>query len=194
MESDGAAKEQEAALAAGRISVERPRAGSRGSVASINVSFPGGVPKRPIDRTRITHSGLVGDGQRTKAPIHGGPDKAVCIYGIEQMGRVNADGHHLYPGAIGENLTIAGLELGGLAAGDALRIGDEANGPIIALTEYANPCKNIAASFEDWRIARISAKVRPEDSRWYARVLREGEVAVGDPVELLDPAATMGHR
>ena len=49
-------------------------------------------------------------------------------------------------------------------------------------------------SFEDWQIARVSAKVRPEDSRWYARVLREGEVVTGDPVELLDPAAKMGHR
>lgn len=194
MESGRKSSEDDAVPASGFTAVKRPVFGSRGLVASINVSFPGGVPKRPIDRTRITHSGLVGDGQRTKAPIHGGPDKAVCIYGIEQMGRVNADGHHLYPGAIGENLTIAGLELGGLAAGDALRIGDKASGPIIALTEYAAPCKNIAAAFEDWRIARISAKVRPEDSRWYARVLREGEVAVGDPVELLDPAATMEHR
>ena len=194
MESDEARTVNEATLASRRIAVVHPQVGSRGSVVSINVSFPGGVPKRPIDRTHITTNGLVGDGQRTKAPIHGGPDKAVCLYGIEQMRRVNADGHHLYPGAIGENLTIAGLELGGLSAGDALRIGNEASGPIIALTEYADPCKNIAASFEDWRIARVSAKVRPEDSRWYARVLREGEVVTGDQVELLDPAATMGHR
>ena len=181
-------------LAVSRRTFDRPATGSRGAVASINVSFPGGVPKRPIDRTRITVSGLVGDGQRTKAPVHGGPDKAVCLFGLEQIHRVNADGHHLYPGAIGENITVAGLELGGLAAGDALLIGDAESGPIIELTEYANPCKNIAASFEDWRIARVSAKVRPEDSRWYARVLREGEVVTGDQVELLDPAATMGHR
>ena len=92
--------------------IDRPATGSRGAIASINVSFPGGVPKRPIDRTRITVSGLVGDGQRTKAPVHGGPEKAVCLYGLEQIRRVNADGHHLYPGAIGENLTIVGLELG----------------------------------------------------------------------------------
>jgi MOSC domain-containing protein YiiM len=181
-------------LIASRRTFQHPASGSRGAVASINVSFPGGVPKRPIDRTRITKRGLVGDGQRTKAPVHGGPDKAVCLFGLEQIRRVNADGHHLYPGAIGENLTVAGLELGGLTAGDALLIGDAQSGPIIELTEYANPCKNIAASFEDWRIARVSAKVRPEDSRWYARVLREGEVVTGDQVELLDPAATMGHR
>lgn len=180
-------------LAAGRREVARLTAGSRGQIASINVSHPGGVPKRPIDRTTITTRGLVGDGQRTKEPVHGGPEKAVCLFGVEQIRRVNADGHHLYPGAIGENLTVSGLDLGGLASGDRLRIGDPASGPIIQLSDPAAPCKNIAGSFEDWRIARVSHKVRPEDSRWYARVLREGPVVSGDPIELLGAADTIGQ-
>ena len=180
-------------LAAGRREITRLTAGSRGQIASINVSHPGGVPKRPIDRTVITTRGLVGDGQRTKEPVHGGPEKAVCLFGVEQIQRVNADGHHLYPGAIGENLTVSGLDLGGLASGDRLRIGDPASGPIIQLSDPAAPCKNIAGSFEDWRIARVSHKVRPEDSRWYARVLREGPVVSGDPIELLGAADTIGQ-
>ena len=180
-------------LAAGRREVARLTAGSRGQIASINVSHPGGVPKRPIDRTLITTRGLIGDGQRTKEPVHGGPEKAVCLFGVEQIRRVNADGHHLYPGAIGENLTLSGLDLGGLASGDQLRIGDPASGPIIQLSDPAAPCKNIAGSFEDWRIARVSHKVRPEDSRWYARVLREGPVVSGDPIELLGAADTIGQ-
>ena len=180
-------------LAAGRREVARLTAGSRGQIASINVSHPGGVPKRPIDRTLITTRGLIGDGQRTKEPVHGGPEKAVCLFGVEQIRRVNADGHHLYPGAIGENLTLSGLDLGGLASGDQLRIGDPASGPIIQLSDPAAPCKNIAGSFEDWRIARVSHKVRPEDSRWYARVLREGPVVSGDPIELLSAADTIGR-
>jgi MOSC domain-containing protein YiiM len=180
-------------LAAGRREVARLTAGSRGQIASINVSHPGGVPKRPIDRTTITTRGLIGDGQRTKEPVHGGPEKAVCLFGVEQIRRVNADGHHLYPGAIGENLTVSGLDLGGLASGDRLRIGDPATGPIIQLSDPAAPCKNIAGSFEDWRIARVSHKVRPEDSRWYARVLREGPVVSGDPIELLGAADTIGQ-
>ena len=180
-------------LAAGRHVVPRLIAGSRGQIVSINVSHPGGVPKRPIDRTVITTRGLIGDGQRTKEPVHGGPEKAVCLFGVEQIRRVNADGHHLYPGAIGENLTLSGLDLGGLASGDQLRIGDPASGPIIQLSDPAAPCKNIAGSFEDWRIARVSHKVRPEDSRWYARVLREGPVVSGDPIELLGAADTIGR-
>jgi MOSC domain-containing protein YiiM len=186
--------DEERGFAAGRVLIPRARPGARGQIASVNVSFPGGVPKRPIARTTIGTLGLAGDGQRSKPPVHGGPSKAVCLYGVEQIGRVNADGHDLYPGALGENLTLSGLDLGGLAAGDTLRIGDTAGGPIIELTEPAAPCKNIATCFSDWRIARVSAKVRPEDTRWYARVLREGPVQSGDPVELLDPAATIAAR
>jgi MOSC domain-containing protein YiiM len=180
-------------LAAARREIPRPLAGSAGLVSSINVSHPGGVPKRPVDRTTITIRGLIGDGQRTKEPVHGGPEKAVCLFGVEQIARVNADGHHLYPGAIGENLTVSGLDLGGLREGDRLRIGPAESGPIIQLSEPAAPCKNIAGSFEDWRIARVSHKVRPEDSRWYARVLREGPVVTGDRIELLGAADTIGQ-
>ena len=180
-------------LAAARREIPRPPAGSSGLISSINVSHPGGVPKRPIDRTVITNRGLIGDGQRTKAPIHGGPEKAVCLFGVEQIARVNADGHHLYPGAIGENLTVSGLDLGGLQKGDRLRIGSRVDGPIIQLSGPAAPCKNIAGSFEDWRIARVSHKVRPEDSRWYARVLREGPVVTGDRIELLGATDTIGQ-
>jgi MOSC domain-containing protein YiiM len=194
MSDHGAPGERDEGLAAGRLEVPRARIGARGAVASVNVSFPGGVPKGPIARTTIGRLGLAGDGQRTKPPTHGGTEKAVCLFSLEQIARVNADGHDLYPGAIGENLTVAGLDLGGLAAGDVLAIGSRADGPVIQLTEPANPCKNIAASFAGWRIARVSATVRPEDSRWYARVLREGAVAVGDAIELLDPAATIASR
>ena len=91
MVQSGSSTEEDRRLAEARLALSRPSSGSRGAVASINVSFPGGVPKRPIDRTRITVSGLVGDGQRTKAPVHGGPDKAVCLFGLEQIRRVNAD-------------------------------------------------------------------------------------------------------
>ena len=96
--SEGDQERQIDDLAAARREIPRPLAGSAGLVSSINVSHPGGVPKRPIDRTTITIRGLIGDGQRTKEPVHGGPEKAVCLFGVEQIARVNADGHHLYPG------------------------------------------------------------------------------------------------
>jgi MOSC domain-containing protein YiiM len=150
-----------------------------GRIASVNVS-PAGVPKLPIIGAWVGSLGLAGDGHAEPAPSHGGPSKAVSLYSVESIARVAADGHIAFPGAYGENLTLEGIELGSLAAGDRLAIGH--GGLLIELTEHAAPCQTIAHWFAERRIARISPKLYPEDSRWYARVLAEGPVAAGDLV------------
>ncbi len=154
-----------------------------GSVASINIS-PGGVPKLPVDEVWVGKLGLAGDGHTEPVPDHGGPDKAVSIYSLESIARVAADGHQAFPGAYGENLTLSGIELGDLAAGDRLRIGDR--GLTIEIVEHAQPCQTIGHWFVDRRIARISGKTNPADARWYARVLTEGPMRTGDAVEQVD--------
>ena len=42
--------------------------------------------------------------------------------------------------------------------------------------------------FLEGRTGRISARSRPEDARWYARVVEEGDVTPGDPVRLIRTA------
>ncbi|HLE58868.1 MAG TPA: MOSC domain-containing protein [Candidatus Limnocylindria bacterium] len=159
-----------------------------GRIASVNVS-PGGVPKLPIDGAWVGTLGLEGDGHTEPVPSHGGPDKAVSLFSVESIARVAADGHTAFPGAYGENLTLSGIELGSLTAGDRLAIGH--GGLLIELTGHAAPCQTLAHWFVERRIARISPKVHPEDSRWYARVLAEGPVAAGD---LVRPMAGGTHE
>jgi len=151
-------------------------------IASVNVS-PGGVPKLPIEGAWVGRMGLAGDGHNEPEPSHGGPDQAVCLYSIESIDRVAADGHSAFPGAFGENLTLEGMELVTLTSGDRLAIGDE--GLVIQLTKRSEPCQTIAHWFVDRRIARIGSPTHPEDARWYARVLHEGPVRAGDRVERL---------
>jgi MOSC domain-containing protein YiiM len=105
---------------------------------------------------------------------------------MESIERVAANGHRAFPGAFGENLTLEGIELGDLRAGDRLAIG--ADGLVIELTAHAAPCQTIAHWFVERRIARISPKTNPQDARWYARVVAEGSVAVGDGVTVERPA------
>ena len=162
--------------------------GDAGIVATVNVNS-GGVPKPPIDGTRILALGLEGDGHDEPEPIHGGAIAAVSLYAQEAIERVRGDGHAAFPGAYGENLTLLGIDWAALRAGDRLALGDEAAGALIELTEYAAPCQTIAHWFERRRIARISHKVNPEDARWYARVLREGPVAPGMTVRRIAGAA-----
>lgn len=157
-----------------------------GRVASVNVS-PGGVPKRPVPRAWVERSGLDTDAHWEPEPMHGGPDQAVCIYTLESIARVAADGHRAFPGAFGENLTLEGIELEALRPGDRLAVGD--GGLVLEITAHAAPCQTIAHWFVERRIARISPKTYPADARWYARVIGEGPVVVGDRVEVTSAAS-----
>jgi MOSC domain-containing protein YiiM len=162
-----------------------PAGPSTGLVLSVNVS-PGGVPKRPIAGARLHWRGLEGDAHSKPEPIHGTPAQAACLYAIEAIERVRTDGHQAFPGAYGENLTLAGLDWAGLRRGDRMRIGSA--GPLIELTDYATPCDTQARWFVDGRYGRISARAHPEDARWYAAVLEEGFIAAGDEVLLIRTA------
>jgi MOSC domain-containing protein YiiM len=149
-----------------------------GKIVQINVNPKGGVPKYRVLSTRLGFNNVEGDKQRfTK--IHGGPERAVCLFSYEVIQQLQDEGHPIDCGTTGENLTISGLDWSTLASGDELRIGDEAR---LELTRPTTPCKNIAASFIDGDFDRISHKKSPAETRWYARVLREGKVCEGDAV------------
>jgi MOSC domain-containing protein YiiM/SAM-dependent methyltransferase len=172
-----------------RLSVARraaPVPGREGLVASVNRN-DGGVPKLPIDGTRVGRLGLEGDGHHEPEPIHGGVDQAICLYAQEAIERVRADGHQAFPGSYGENLTLLGIDWAALQPGDRLAVGDPDTGPLLELTKPATPCQSQAHWFTEARIGRISHKVHPEDARWYARVLREGDVAPRMAVRIIAP-------
>jgi MOSC domain-containing protein YiiM len=149
------------------------------SVHSINVSN-GGVPKAARPSARITVGGVEGDRQRDLR-YHGGADRAVCVYSLELIEALQTEGHSIEPGSIGENLTLVGLDWVTMAPGTRLEIGTVT----LEVTKPAFPCRKIADSFRVRDFSVISAKVRPGWSRFYCRVLREGVVAVGDPVRLV---------
>jgi len=146
-------------------------------VAQINVSS-GGVPKRPVGSARVTVDGVEGDRQRDRRH-HGGPERAVCLYPLELIEALRAEGHPIAPGLIGENLTVRGLDWSTVVPGAHLRVGADV---LLQITRYAGPCANIAAAFADGDYARVSHARHPGWSRLCARVRRGGLVTVGDAV------------
>lgn len=158
-----------------------PISPATGIVVSVNTS-PGGVPKRPIGSGTVNLRGVDGDRHSKPEPIHGTPEQAICLFPFEAIDRIRADGHMAFPGAYGENITVAGLQWTNLRMGDRLRVGEA--GPLLQLTDFATPCATQARWFVDEKIGRISARAYPEDARWYAAVLEEGPVAAGDEVRL----------
>ncbi|HEX8352077.1 MAG TPA: MOSC domain-containing protein [Pyrinomonadaceae bacterium] len=154
---------------------------SEGRIFQLNVSG-GGVPKLAVREAVLTPGGLEGDRQRNLR-LHGGPERAVCLYALEHVLALQAEGHPIFPGSVGENLTLVGLDWSRLAPGARLALGEAS---LVEVTSYTSPCKIIAASFIDGDFKRISQKLRPGLSRLYARVLRPGRLSVGDRVRILN--------
>jgi MOSC domain-containing protein YiiM len=151
-----------------------------GRIAQISVS-PGGVPKRPVEAAEVTASGVAGDAQRNLRH-HGGPERAVCLFALEAIRALQAEGHPIEPGHIGENLTLEGIDWTAVTPGARLLLGEDV---LLEVTRYTSPCMNIRASFRGGDYARVSQKQHPGASRVYARVVRTGTVRRGDPVRLL---------
>jgi MOSC domain-containing protein YiiM len=155
----------------------------KGRIVQINIS-PGGVPKTPVATARVGALGLEGDAHRD-TENHGGPERAVCLYAMEAIRALQAEGHPIVPGAIGENVTVEGLDWGALVPGGHLRLGGDV---VLQVTGYTSPCRNIAAAFRGGHYARVSQKRAPGWSRVYARVVTPGTIRQGDPVHLLTEA------
>jgi MOSC domain-containing protein YiiM len=150
-------------------------------VYQINLS-DGGVPKRPVLEAVIATTGVEGDRQRN-LNVHGGLDRALCLFSQDLIERLQDEGHSIDAGSSGENLTIAGLEWEKLKLGDQLQVGPDVQ---LEITSYTAPCDQNARWFRDRDIKRISQKKNPGWSRLCAKVLREGRVRPGDAVEILE--------
>jgi len=153
---------------------------TQGRIFQINIS-PGGVPKLAVRQAQVTPLGLEGDQHRNMVN-HGGPERALCLYSLERIQALQAEGHPVFPGSVGENLTLSGMDWEQMTPGVRLRLGQQV---LLEITNYTTPCSNIQASFAGQEIGRILQSKNPGWSRVYARVLNEGELTVGDGATLV---------
>jgi len=93
-----------------------------GRIVRISVSC-GGVPKTAVAAARVTPLGLEGDAHRD-TENHGAPERAVCLYAMEAIRGVQAEGHTIVPGAIVENVTIEGVDWPAVVPGSHVLLGE----------------------------------------------------------------------
>lgn len=153
-----------------------------GRLAQISIS-PGGVPKKRVIEAVIGVNGIVGDGVDHPA-IHGGPDRAVCLYSLELIAALASEGHPIAPGTTGENLTLAGVDWSAVRPGARIKIG---NAVELEVVKFTTPCKTIAGSFRNGEYSRILEDRHRGWSRVYARVLSAGTIRENDPVTIIVP-------
>jgi MOSC domain-containing protein YiiM len=148
-----------------------------GTVTSLHTSS-GGVPKLPHDAVEVDFGGVIGDRQGTRLH-HGRPWQALCLWSTEVIDGFVADGHGLFPGAAGENITITGLRWDDIRPGVTLAVGEVR----CEISSYAVPCKKNAAWFVDGAFDLMHRRHGPV-SRVYATVLEPGRITAGDPAVL----------
>ena len=150
-------------------------------IVQVSVSR-GGVPKSAVSAARVKVDGVEGDAHRN-LELHGGPERAVCLFAMEAIVALQSEGHAIAPGAIGENVTVEGLDWSAVKPGTHLLLGQTV---LLHVTRYTSPCRTIGPVFSDGQFIRVSQKHRPGWSRVYARVLVEGVIRPNDPVRLVD--------
>src|SRR4051794_39030270 len=93
-----------------------------GALVQVSIS-KGGMPKRAVKSARVSAHGVDGDKQQN-LKYHGGADRAVCLFSDELYAWLREKGVALDHGAVGENFTTHGIDLGELGVGDRLRVGE----------------------------------------------------------------------
>ena len=158
---------------------------------SVNVGLPrevtsGGktvrtsIWKNPIQgRVVVSKLNVYGD-QQSNLAVHGGPNKAVYAYPSEHYSywRSQLPDVDLPWGAFGENFTTEGLLEDQVRIGDRLRAGSAE----FVVTQPRTPCFKLEIRFDGADM--IKRFLQTKRTGFYLAVLREGEVAAGDTIEL----------
>jgi MOSC domain-containing protein YiiM len=144
-------------------------------------SVSSAIVKEPVaGRVIARRTNLDGDGQ-ADLRVHGGPDKAVYAYPAQHYAHWEGElGRRLSPlGHFGENLTVEGMDEAEVGIGDVYRAG----AALLEVSQPRVPCFKLAMRMHDHAFAKpflASGRVG-----FYLRVLEEGALAAGDPIELV---------
>jgi MOSC domain-containing protein YiiM len=157
-----------------------------GSVLQISVSA-GGVPKRAVPEGVVTELGLEGDGH-AYPELHGGPRQALLFLTFEGIEELKQAGFPLFPGALGENITTAGLDRRTWRIGQLWHVGPEV---IVELTKMRAPCRTLNRYGEGAIQKAVYDEMvnvgDPSSPHWglggcYARVIACGKIHPGDMI------------
>ncbi|MFN6536452.1 MAG: MOSC domain-containing protein [Nostoc sp. EkiNYC01] len=137
--------------------------------------------KQPVNgRVMLRSLNLDGDRQ-ADLTVHGGAEKAVYAYPMEHYAywRQELPDEDLPWGAFGENLTIQGLSETQVNIGDRFSIGTA----VVMVTQPRFPCFKLNLKFG--RDDMVKRFLNSRLSGIYFSVVLEGEIGVGDEIELV---------
>ena len=136
--------------------------------------------KEPVEgRVAVRGVNVEGDRQADLS-VHGGPDKAVYSYAREDTRHWERElRRELGPGAFGENLTTEGVDVTNARIGERWAIGTT----VLEVCQPRFPCFKLGIRFDDPNMVRRFSEERRPGA--YLRIVTEGHIAAGDPLEIV---------
>lgn len=133
-----------------------------------------------VGRIAVRGVNLAGDDQADRK-AHGGPDKAVYAYAIEDARWWGQEiGRSLAHGEFGENLTTEGIEVNDALIGERWAIGSA----VLEVSEPRIPCWRLGVRMNDKMFPRrFTEALRPGA---YLRIVVEGELGAGDEIRVVE--------
>ena len=161
-------------------------------LSSLNIGLPAridseepwttGIYKVPVnERLHLSLVNLAGDRQ-ADLKVHGGPDKAVCVYSADHYPswRQQLGVQQCGPGWFGENFSVEGQVETDVAVGDTYRVGTA----VVQVSQPRAPCWKLGRRWNRMDMPKLV--LQSGRTGWYVRVLQEGDVERGDTLTLLD--------
>lgn len=136
--------------------------------------------KSPVSgRVAVRGVNLEGDDQADRQ-AHGGPDKAVYAYAVEDARWWETqEGRPFAYAEFGENLTTEGIDVNGALVGERWRIGSA----VFEISEPRVPCWRLGVRMKDPKfIRRFTEALRPGA---YMRIVAEGDLGAGDAIAVV---------
>ena len=139
-----------------------------------------GIDKEPVRGPVEFKDNCVAGDSVIDRKAHGGYDKAVYAYSIEDAKWwEGVIGRELRNGSFGENLTVQGIELNSSLIGERWSVGS----CILEVSEPRIPCR-VFAGFWD-RPTLIKEFTDARRSGTYLRIIEEGKVSAGDEIKVI---------
>jgi MOSC domain-containing protein YiiM len=163
-----------------------------GTIVSVNAGAPrstawggrnvvSGIWKEPVSGpVSVRGVNLAGDDQADRR-VHGGPDKAVYAYALEDYEWWSAELlQEIAPATFGENLTTAGVDLHRVVIGERWRIGTV----LLEAREPRLPCFKLGMRMGDASFVQRFERARRNGV--YLSIIEAGELRAGDTIELVE--------
>lgn len=138
------------------------------------------VKHRVVGTVWLAEAGLPGD-EQADLKVHGGPDKAVCVYPGEHYPYWAKRLERALPeAAFGENFTTRGLTEKIVHIGDIFRVGEAT----VQVSQPRQPCFKLAARYEEPKLALWVQETGL--TGFYFRCLEAGWVGPGKAITLIE--------